>query len=503
MATLFKNATIISYDENSKSIRPLRNASLLVQDGRITKLSEGELTELPSELETIDASNKIISPGFIDTHHHMWQTQYRSIGGDTTLNEYFQRYGQTGPSHKNFTPDDIYLGQLASALEMIDCGTTTVLDHAHGTFSDDHVDAAVNATFASGLRIFYAHSVQPMDGNGYTYENALKKLEALMKDKRFGSSSNPVQLGLAYDGFAFAPPERSMEVMDAVIKNNNERTGNPVTVLTSHYVGGPYGFTNGPVVLDSMPTSVVSQPTLEKKLPVVLSHGTCMDQKEAYMLRQNPHINLSTTPESEALYGHTSHGADMCQDCSSLGIDTHFTFSTYMPAQARLWLQLLRTKHYTQTVASNWSCPTNNPMTVESAFLLATQKGGDALGRDDLGVIKVGAQADLVVFDLASRAGLWGASNPVTAIVLHTGSGGDVEAVMVAGKWLKRDHKIVSPLAGDDISVEDVRKRFEESAAKIQKKWAELDPVVLKEGEPASYGLSKFAKCQTVDVKRQ
>lgn len=503
MATLFKNATIISYDEASRSLKSLRNASLLVQDGRITKLSEGEITALPSKLEVVDASNKIISPGFIDTHHHMWQTQYRSIAGNTTLNEYFQRYGQTGPAHQKFTPDDIYLGQLASALEMIDCGTTTVLDHAHGTFSDDHVDAAVDATFASGLRVLYAHCVQFIDGSGYTYENALKKLKALMQDERFKSSSNPVELGLAYDGFAFATPERSMEVMDMVIKNNNDKTGSPVTVLTSHYVGGPYGATNGPITLNSMPTSVVSQPTLKKKLPVVLSHASFLDQKECFMLRQNPHITISTTPESEAHYGHTSHGADLCQDCASLGVDTHFTFSTYMPAQARLWLQLLRTKNYTQTVVDNRSAPVNNPMTTESAFLLATQKGGESLGRDDLGVIKVGAQADLVVFDIASRAGLWGAGDPVSAIVLHTGSGGDVEAVMVAGKWLKKDHKIVSPLAGGDISVEDVRKRFEESALKIQKTWAELDPVVLTEGEPAAFGLSKYAKCQTVEVKKQ
>lgn len=503
-ATLFQNATIISYDSAAKSLKTLRNAYMLVQDGQITQLSENQLNEIPSDIETVDATDKIISPGFVDTHHHMWQTQFRTLAKNTTLNEYFVLYGQTGPAHKNFTPQDIYLGQLASALEMIDCGTTTVLDHAHGTFSDEHVDAAVNATFDSGLRVFYAHCVQPMDGNGYTYEKALNKFRSLLKDERFASKSNPVELALAYDGFAFVPPERSMEVMDVVINHNNEGKGAPIAALTSHFVAGPYGATNSPNTLNSMPTSVVSQPKLQKKLPVVLSHASFLDQKDAFMLRKNPHVTISTTPESETHYGHTSAGADMCQDCASLGVDTHFTFSTYMPAQARLWLQLLRSKHYTQTVVDNWSAPVNNPMTAESAFLLATQKGGESLGRDDLGVIKVGAQADIVIYDTASRAGLWGSRDPAAAVVLHTGSGGDVEAVMVAGKWLKKDHKIVSPLVGgENVIVEDVRKRFIESATKIQKTWEAMDAVILKEGEPAAYGLSRFAKCYTVDVRRK
>jgi cytosine/adenosine deaminase-related metal-dependent hydrolase len=46
-----------------------------------------------------------------------------------------------------------------------------------------------------------------------------------------------------------------------------------------------------------------------------------------------------------------------------------------------------------------WKIPSNNPMTANQAFLLATRNGGLALRRGDLGVIKVGAKADLVVFD--------------------------------------------------------------------------------------------------------
>lgn len=194
----------------------------------------------------------------------------------------------------------------------------------------------------------------------------------------------------------------------------------------------------------------------------------------------------------------------MCQDCASLGVDTHFTFSSFMPNQARLWLQLLRNQRYRQTVGDNWELPMNNPMECEAAFLLMTQKGGEALGRSDLGVIKVGAQADLVVFDTKKSTALWGAKDPVAAVVLHAGGAGDVEAVMVRGKWLKKDYKIVSPLVGvdgKDLAVESVRDRFVDSALRIQQIWETLPPVVFTEGAAGMSG-AKYGRCKTVSVKR-
>ena len=498
-STLFKHATIITYDMTSKRLKVLRNASMLIRNGRVIQLAEGELLDVPAHAEVIDASHKIISPGFVNTHHHMWQTALRTLAANTTLNEYFTRYGQTGPASKLFTPEDLYLGQLTAAVEFIDNGTTTVLDHAHGTFSSEHVDAAIDASSASGLRIVHAHSVDPHGASGMSYQESMAKFKALLEDGRFVHRDNLMMLGLAYDGFAIAPPEQSMEVMDFVINHNNEihqsQTTAPVSVITSHYVGGPYGFLNSPQTLHSMPTSVLTQPSLKHKLPVILSHAS-------FLLRQHPHVSISTTPESEAHYGHTSTGADMCQDCASLGADTNFIFSSYMPLQARMWMQSLRSKHYTQVVKDNWEIPANNPMAVEDAFLLMTQKGGAALGRDDIGVIREGAVADLVIFDTRSRPSLWGARDPVAAIVLHTGGGGDVDGVMVDGRWLKRDGRIVSPLIGEKVEVEDIRKRFERSADRIQRLWEEMEPVVFEAGEAAGVG-SRFAKSRIVSVRRQ
>lgn len=487
-ATLFKNATIISYNDKTESLQVLRNASMLIEDGRIAQIFETDLFKIPSHAEIVDATGKIISPGFVNTHHHMWQTQLRTIAADTTLQEYFARYGQTGPASKTFTPEDVYLGQTVAALEMIDSGTTTVLDHAHGNFSDEHVDAALIATFESGLRVFHAHAVEQVPV--YTFEQSLTKFKSLLNDRRF--SQGTVKLGLAYDMFAFMPTEVNQQVMRLVTDHNNT-SDSPISLLTSHFVAGPYGCNNTPSHLESM--SVLSQPELKQKLPVVLSHASFLDDKDATLIRKHPHVTISSTPESEAHFGHTSKGADSCQDCASLGVDTHFTFNAYMPFQARLWLQQLRLKEYTKTLVNDGNMPATNPMSVEDAFLLMTKKGGDALGRNDLGVIKVGAQADLVIFD-CQRPSLWACRDPVAAVVLHTGGAGDVEGVMVAGNWLKRDYRVLR-------DVTSVKRRFEDSASRIQRAWAAIERPVFKEGESTFLGSAKFAKCRDVKIRRE
>lgn len=508
-STLFEHATIISYDTETDSLRILRNASFLVNDGYIVQLTEGPPSAVPDGTEVIDATGKIISPGFVNTHHHMWQSAFRTLAANTTLSEYLAgRYVQSGPAGNHFTADDVYLGQLACALEMIDGGTTTVLDHAHAVFTNDHITAAVDASFQSGLRIFYAHTIQDIRTTGYTTQMGIEKLFDLTKDSRFADITNPVELGVAYDAWAFVPAEVNMKFMETLINHNNTvaQPNAPISVITTHYVGGPYGAYNSPSLLNSFPKSAIAQSELTKptKLPIIFSHASFMSNQDAQILRTNPHISISTTPESETHYGHSSAGAEMCQDCASLGVDTHFTFSSYMPFQARLWLQLLRDKHYRQTTVDNWGVPINNPMDCEAAFLLMTQKGGEALGRHDLGVIKVGAQADLVIFDARKSTGLWGVHDPVAAVVLHTGGAGDVESVMVQGRWLKRDGKLVSPLVGGGgVTVDEVRDRFVKSASRIQKIWEEeVGPISFKEGDKWMSG-AKYGRCRTIDVRRK
>jgi len=114
---LFRNAMVFSVDDQ---IGTVHNCDVLVKDGIIAEVGPNIATPSP-DVALIDATNAILSPGFVDTHRHMWQTQLRTVTGDYTLTDYVinirNKYGSC------YTPDDAYLGNLCGALESLDCGT--------------------------------------------------------------------------------------------------------------------------------------------------------------------------------------------------------------------------------------------------------------------------------------------------------------------------------------------------------------------------------------------
>jgi cytosine/adenosine deaminase-related metal-dependent hydrolase len=210
---------------------------------------------------------------------------------------------------------------------------------------------------------------------------------------------------------------------------------------------------------------------LNTSTPVILSHASFLTATGATLLRETNQY-ISITPESEMHYGLSHPNNHLVQDQAALGVDTHMTFSTDIITQARMWLQSVRLTLYTE-VLDKWQIGANSAMSVNQAFLLATRHGGLALKRNDLGVIAPGAQADLVVFDGRSP-GLLGWVDPVAAIILHA-SVGDIEHVIVGGKFKKRDGMLnVTDYA-------EVVDQFLASAARLQAIWRDI-PLPTQEG---------------------
>lgn len=116
-STLFEKGTVISFDNTTENLKILFNASVLVTGDRIdTIFEDADNITVPSGIERISAEGKIISPGFVDTHRHGWQTAYKTLGSNTTLAEYFDRYGEFTQASTVFTADDIYLGQVHTSI---------------------------------------------------------------------------------------------------------------------------------------------------------------------------------------------------------------------------------------------------------------------------------------------------------------------------------------------------------------------------------------------------
>lgn len=334
---LYQGGTIISFNRNTSELDILRDADIHIEGDRIAGIyNANETFSAPSNATVVNATGMIISPGFINTHHHLWQTAYKTLASNTSLAEYFQRYGEYGPAVQNFQAEDTYLGQLTGCLELLHEGTTTVLDHAHGDFSDETTDAAVDATFECGVRAWYAHAIHPLPNN-YTWDMQTNKLRSLAQDSRFNSTSL-VQLGLAYDYFSNAPTANITELRNITEDYN-------LSVITTHFLGGPWSNVNSPV-------RVHNHDLLNTTVPFVFSHASYLTKEDAQLLRQTNQY-ISTTAESELHYGHTHPNAHNIQDQASLGVDTHFTYSSSMVTQARMWLQSLRAHNYRE-VLEDW-----------------------------------------------------------------------------------------------------------------------------------------------------
>ncbi|MFI8515603.1 amidohydrolase family protein [Streptomyces sp. NPDC085460] len=137
MKTLLSGGTVVSMDP---AIGDLTRGDVLVEDGKITKVAER--IDAP-DAEVIDASDRIVMPGFVDNHRHNWQTAFRGIGADWTFGQWANAMHNTVKPH--YTPEDVYAATLLGRLEALHSGITTMLDWYHVAQGPEHEDAAVQA----------------------------------------------------------------------------------------------------------------------------------------------------------------------------------------------------------------------------------------------------------------------------------------------------------------------------------------------------------------------
>lgn len=113
-----------------------------------------------------------------------------------------------------FTPQDLYISQLTGIYEALAAGVTTILDHAHHTWSIDHAAAGLNASVDSGARIFFAYAFQNVSA-----EFGIPEQIAQWKELSSAISSNLTELAIAYDDFTGNPIEADTLAIIDLIKS--------------------------------------------------------------------------------------------------------------------------------------------------------------------------------------------------------------------------------------------------------------------------------------------
>lgn len=211
-AKLLSGGTIIAFDQEAEQLEVIRGGSVLIEGDQIASVFNTALPSgIPSDTEVVDCTNKIITPGFIDTHRHGWQTVFKTMGSNTTLAEYAFRYSAFAAAPSIFTPDDIYISQLAGIHEAVAAGVTTMLDHAHHTWTPDHSAAGVTASVDSGARVFFGYTLQDVSA-----EFGVTQQITQWKDLVSSTTGSLTELVVAYDGFTSNPAGTTQAVMDLI-----------------------------------------------------------------------------------------------------------------------------------------------------------------------------------------------------------------------------------------------------------------------------------------------
>ncbi len=143
---LIKNGAVVTVDQAGV----LPRADVHVRDGRIEAVGP-DLSVAGAE--TIDATDMIVMPGFIDTHYHMWSALGRNFVGDGGFG-YFPAKNATSTL---YSADDFHASVMLGLVELANAGITTVHNWSHNTRTPAHADAELRAHREAMLRARYAY----------------------------------------------------------------------------------------------------------------------------------------------------------------------------------------------------------------------------------------------------------------------------------------------------------------------------------------------------------
>ena len=119
---LIKNGNVIIFENDDVKVKKV---DIRIQKNKIEKIEEN-LNQIENE-KVIDASNKVVMPGLINTHAHIAMSIFRGTFEGCDLYTWLNK--KIWPIEAKLTEEDVYNASMLSIIEMISTGTTCVNDH--------------------------------------------------------------------------------------------------------------------------------------------------------------------------------------------------------------------------------------------------------------------------------------------------------------------------------------------------------------------------------------
>lgn len=414
---LFKSGTILSMDA---AVGDLQEGDVLIVDGKIAAIARSIEA---GDAEIIDARDAIVMPGLIDAHRHAWQGSLKRLMPNVSdLNSYIDATHFSLAKH--YRPEDMYLGNLLTALSCLDAGTTTIIDAAHNARSPEHTDACIDALEIAGIRALHMPG-KPLAG---TWNEHWPLDLVRLKAERFSSEDQLVSLGM------FCSPDPELFQFAA---HNKLRT------LTEFL---------GPMA-----------PMLEQVKDIIgplniFNHCTTLPP-ESWKIFADAGVSITVDPRSDAQYG-LAGGIFAYQEAvdnglrPGIGTDLETAYGGDMFTEMRIAFSLLRATSQSRRYRGD----EKSPAPIQSRALLeaSTIDGARCAGLEQkIGSLAPGKQADVIMIR-TDNLSLFPANNAVGTVV-HAAERGNVDTVVVNGVVRKRKGAML------DVDFTSLRRRTEAS----------------------------------------
>ncbi len=427
--TLIKNADlVITMDPKlgEGSLGILKNSDVLF-DQRI--ISVGKKLKSPNANE-ITGKGKIVLPGFVDVHNHLWQSLIRGCGADKELMGWLKEC--VFPMGKNnIDESEAYSGVRLSTLDLISSGVTTVLDNSH-SFTPEFTKGNLNALEKSGLRYIFAYCYKQSN----QIESDIENIKTQFTDPNPLASlqvcAHPAPATLeGLKVMADISQKYNLPLNIHLLESKLQRSEDPFQLLNETGAFRSHIFANHVIHISSFEISQL------KKYKVSVSHNPLSNMRLA-----------SGIMPIEKLY---KAGIKI-----GLGLDggTNDTSDMFSNMKAAVGIQ--------RAISLN---PNSFPG-IKDILRMATLGGAEALNMEkEIGSLNPGKYADLIVLDLnkVNSAPQW---NVINAIVFNA-QPRNVRYVFVNGKPLMQDGILVLK---DNTSPDQIVTQAKEAVKRIKRK---------------------------------
>ena len=416
-------AGVITVDPDDTIHTP---GGLAVQGDRIVAVGPPDeiLAHYPNPKKRIDAPACYVFPGLIDTHTHLWQTLLKGLGDDMPLIAWIEAL--LLPTLPQLDEEAAYLGAVVGALEAARSGCTTTLDFMHAHPNEAVYDAIIRGFEEVGGSLVLGRALRdrapenaPVDPETLALGPQLDHCRRLFE--RYG----PDRVWLA-PSTVWAMTEEGLRA----VRRMADELGMRITIHMNE------------VRFDSEETlrrfGVRSLPYLDSigflGPDVLCAHGVWNDDEDIRLMAKH-NCALSHCPISNMYLG---SGIPRIVDMLEAGVRISLAADGAASNNSQDMIEVLKFSALLQKVAR---CdPT--ALTAPQVLRLATVGGADALGRDDLGYLAPGMQADFFLFDPRHPKSV-PLHDPISTLV-YTGSEHSVVTTVAAGRVVLENGRVTA-----------------------------------------------------------